>query len=432
MSNAYSGYRLFTRLAVFLLLCAFIGLLIGKPLWILIIGMLGLIIWHYRQLSRLNFWLWQDRKLTPPQGNGSWEGVFNGIYRLQGKNRRRVGQLATLLARFRQGAEALPDAAVVLDSEHNIVWCNKLAQLILGFVWPQDNGQRIDNLIRHPDFSAYIKTAQYQEPLELPSPVSERRLLEIRIMAYGDRQLLLIARDITRIRQLEGMRKEFVANVSHELKTPLTVLQGYLEMMQSMEEADSLNIKPLILMQQQTKRMQSMVEQLLVLSRIEDAADINLENTVNMNQLIEVLKEEAKALAQDRYELSFYCEPGLNPHGNELQLRSACSNLISNAIRYTEPGGKITVQWRSVASGGLFSVTDTGEGIAAQHTGRLTERFYRVDSARSRQTGGSGLGLAIVKHALSHHHSELNIHSEVGKGSIFSFVIPQHLIERKK
>ncbi|PTA49660.1 two-component system sensor histidine kinase PhoR [Shewanella morhuae] len=432
MSNAYSGYRLFTRLAVFLLLCAFIGLLIGKPLWILIIGMLGLIIWHYRQLSRLNFWLWQDRKLTPPQGNGSWEGVFNGIYRLQGKNRRRVGQLATLLARFRQGAEALPDAAVVLDSEHNILWCNKLAQLILGFVWPQDNGQRIDNLIRHPDFSAYIKTAQYQEPLELPSPVSERRLLEIRIMAYGDRQLLLIARDITRIRQLEGMRKEFVANVSHELKTPLTVLQGYLEMMQSMEEADSLNIKPLILMQQQTKRMQSMVEQLLVLSRIEDAADINLENTVNMNQLIEVLKEEAKALAQDRYELSFYCEPGLNPHGNELQLRSACSNLISNAIRYTEPGGKITVQWRSVASGGLFSVTDTGEGIAAQHTGRLTERFYRVDSARSRQTGGSGLGLAIVKHALSHHHSELNIQSEVGKGSIFSFVIPQHLIERKK
>ncbi|GGM92710.1 phosphate regulon sensor histidine kinase PhoR [Shewanella xiamenensis] len=432
MFDSYSGYRLFTRLAVFLLLCLFIGLLVGKPLWILIIGLLGLVIWHYRQLARLNFWLWRDRKLTPPQGSGSWEGVFNGIYRLQGKNRRRVGQLAALLGRFRQGAEALPDAAVVLDSEHNILWCNKLAQLMLGFVWPQDNGQRIDNLIRHPDFSAYIKAGQYKEPLELASPVSERRLLEIRIMAYGDRQLLLIARDITRIRQLEGMRKEFVANVSHELKTPLTVLQGYLEMMQSMAEPDSMNAKPLALMQQQTRRMQSMVEQLLVLSRIEDAADINLENTVNMSQLMEVLKEEAKALAQDKYELSFHCEPGLDSHGNELQLRSACSNLISNAIRYTEPGGKITVQWRSVASGGLFSVADTGEGIAPQHISRLTERFYRVDSARSRQTGGSGLGLAIVKHALSHHHSELNISSELGKGSTFSFVIPQHLIERKK
>lgn len=432
MFDSYSGYRLFTRLAVFLLLCLLIGLLVGKPLWILIIGLLGLVIWHYRQLARLNFWLWRDRKLTPPQGSGSWEGVFNGIYRLQGKNRRRVGQLAALLGRFRQGAEALPDAAVVLDSEHNILWCNKLAQLMLGFVWPQDNGQRIDNLIRHPDFSAYIKAGKYKEPLELASPVSERRLLEIRIMAYGDRQLLLIARDITRIRQLEGMRKEFVANVSHELKTPLTVLQGYLEMMQSMAEPDSMNAKPLALMQQQTRRMQSMVEQLLVLSRIEDAADINLENTVNMSQLMEVLKEEAKALAQDKYELSFHCEPGLDSHGNELQLRSACSNLISNAIRYTEPGGKITVQWRSVASGGLFSVADTGEGIAPQHISRLTERFYRVDSARSRQTGGSGLGLAIVKHALSHHHSELNISSELGKGSTFSFVIPQHLIERTK
>ncbi|MGL5906969.1 MAG: phosphate regulon sensor histidine kinase PhoR [Shewanella sp.] len=432
MFDSYSGYRLFTRLAGYVILCLLVGLLIGQPLWVLVIALLCLVIWHYQQLARLNFWLWRDRKLTPPQGSGSWEGVFNGIYRLQGKNRRRVSQLAALLARFRQGAEALPDAAVVLDSEHNILWCNKLAQLILGFVWPQDNGQRIDNLIRHPDFSSYIKNSQFKEPLELPSPVSDKRLLEIRIMPYGDRQLLLIARDITRIRQLEGMRKEFVANVSHELKTPLTVLQGYLEMMQSMAEPDSMNAKPLALMQQQTLRMQSMVEQLLMLSRIEDAADINLENTVDMTQLMDVLKEEAEAMAQGNYQLMFYCEPGLHSHGSELQLRSACSNLISNAIRYTEPGGTITVQWRSVAGGGRFSVTDTGEGIAPQHIGRLTERFYRVDSARSRQTGGSGLGLAIVKHALNHHHSELKVSSELGKGSTFSFVIPQHLIERQK
>lgn len=431
MFDSYSGYRLLSRLVVYLLLSLFVGLLVGEPLWILLIALLGLVFWHYRQLARLNFWLWRDRKLTPPQGSGSWEGVFNGIYRLQGKNRRRVSQLAALLARFRQGAEALPDAAVVLDSEHNILWCNKLAQLNLGFVWPQDNGQRIDNLIRHPDFSTYLKSNQYKEPLELPSPVSDKRLLEIRLMAYGDRQLLLMARDITRIRQLEGMRKEFVANVSHELKTPLTVLQGYLEMMQSMAEPDSMNARPLQLMQQQTRRMQSMVEQLLVLSRIEDATDVNLERTVNMAQLMEVLKEEAKALAQDDYEVHFEYDQGLDSHGDEIQLRSACSNLISNAIRYTEPGGTIRVQWRSVATGGFFSVTDTGEGIAPQHIGRLTERFYRVDSARSRQTGGSGLGLAIVKHALNHHHSELKISSELGKGSTFSFVIPLHLIVRK-
>lgn len=408
-----------------------IGALFNQVVIVMLFGTIALLVWHYRQITRLNFWLWKDKKLTPPQGRGSWEGVFNGIYRLQGKNRRRVGQLATLLARFRQGAEALPDAAVVLDAEHNILWCNKLAQLILGFVWPQDNGQRIDNLIRHPDFSIYLKKAKYNEPLEIPSPVSDKRLLEIRVMSYGDRQLLLIARDVTRIHQLEGMRKDFVANVSHELKTPLTVLQGYLEIMQTMEDADSPNHKPLSLMQQQTTRMQSMVEQLLALSRIEDAVDIDLSQTVNMALMIDILKEEAKALAGTDYTLVFNCEPGLNTHGNELQLRSACSNLISNAIRYTTPGGTISVNWQSVATGALFSVTDTGVGIAPQHINRLTERFYRVDNARSSKTGGSGLGLAIVKHALNHHHSELKVTSEYGKGSIFSFIVPSHLLVRQ-
>ncbi|MBQ4891225.1 phosphate regulon sensor histidine kinase PhoR [Shewanella sp. UCD-FRSSP16_17] len=428
MFRSYSGSRLLLRLLGIELVFALIGLLINQVALTLIIGSILLLGWHYRQISRLNFWLWKDRKLTPPQGTGSWEGIFNGIYRLQGKNRRRVGQLASLLSRFRQGAEALPDAAVVLDSELNILWCNKLAQLILGFVWPQDNGQRIDNLIRHPDFSEYLKKGEFNEPLELASPVSEQRLLEIRLMSYGDRQLLLIARDVTRINQLEGMRKEFVANVSHELKTPLTVLQGYLEIMQSMEEPDSMNHKPLNLMQQQTRRMQSMVEQLLALSRIEDGADIDLEKTINMRAMLDILKDEASALALDQYDLSFYCEDDLDCHGNELQLRSACTNLISNAIRYTEPGGKVTVRWEMVPTGAQFSVTDTGLGIAPQHINRLTERFYRVDNARSSKTGGSGLGLAIVKHALSHHYSELTITSELDKGSCFSFIIPTNLV----
>jgi two-component system phosphate regulon sensor histidine kinase PhoR len=429
MFDAYSGLRLGIKLSSFLVIFGIVGLLIDQVLLALFIGSIILLLWHYRQLNRLNFWLWKDRRLTPPQGRGSWEGIFNGIYRLQGKNRRRVGQLANLLGRFRQGAEALPDAAVVLDSDHNILWCNKLAQLILGFVWPQDNGQRIDNLIRHPDFSAYLKNMDYLHPLALVSPVSDSRLLEIRIMAYGDRQLLLIARDITRIHQLEGMRKEFVANVSHELKTPLTVLQGYLEIMQGMEEDDSPKNKPLRLMQQQTERMQSMVEQLLALSRIEDASDIDLSKLVDMDKMMSQLNEEAKALALDDYQLEFQWDKTLRIHGDELQLRSACINLISNAIRYTPAGGQVSISWRRVATGALFSVTDTGFGIAPVHINRLTERFYRVDNARSSKTGGSGLGLALVKHALSHHHSELSIQSELGKGSTFSFVIPNHLLE---
>jgi two-component system phosphate regulon sensor histidine kinase PhoR len=429
MFDAYSGLRLGIKLSSFLVIFGILGLLIDQVLLTLFIGSIILLLWHYRQLNRLNFWLWKDRRLTPPQGRGSWEGIFNGIYRLQGKNRRRVGQLANLLGRFRQGAEALPDAAVVLDSDHNILWCNKLAQLILGFVWPQDNGQRIDNLIRHPDFSAYLKNMDYLHPLSLVSPVSDSRLLEIRIMAYGDRQLLLIARDITRIQQLEGMRKEFVANVSHELKTPLTVLQGYLEIMQGMEEEDSPKNKPLRLMQQQTERMQSMVEQLLALSRIEDASDIDLSKLVDMNKMMIQLNEEAKALALDDYQLDFQWDKTIRIHGDELQVRSACINLISNAIRYTALGGQVSISWQRVATGALFSVTDTGFGIAPVHINRLTERFYRVDNARSSKTGGSGLGLALVKHALSHHHCELSIQSELGKGSTFSFVIPNHLLE---
>lgn len=428
MFDSYSGYQLFFRLALSLLGYLLLGLVLGHVWLVFSIGALLMLIWQYRQLLRLNHWLWKDRRLTPPQGSGSWEGVFNGIYRLQGKNRKRVTQLAGLLGRFRQGAEALPDAAVVLDSALNIVWCNKLAQLMLGLVWPQDNGQRVDNLIRHPDFSAYLKKGEFDEPLALPSPVSDKRMLEVRLIAYGEQQMLLIARDITRVRQLEGMRKDFVANVSHELKTPLTVLQGYLEVMQSMAEPDDPNQRPLSLMQQQASRMQSMVEQLLALSRIEDSAEINLEKIVEMDKMCTVLRNEAQALARDEYDVDFDIEPNLNVHGDELQLRSACSNLVSNAIRYTEPGGKITVRWQRVATGAMFSVEDSGIGIAPQHIARLTERFYRVDNARSRQTGGSGLGLAIVKHALSHHHSELVITSVPGKGSTFSFVIPQHLL----
>ncbi|QYJ91127.1 phosphate regulon sensor histidine kinase PhoR [Shewanella halotolerans] len=429
MFDSYSGYQLLTRLVIYLLLCLAVGLLINQVLWIMLLGSIALLIWHYKQISRLNYWLWRDKRLTPPNGSGSWEGVFNGIYRLQGKNRKRVSQLAYLLARFRQGAEALPDAAVVLDSENNIAWCNKLAQLMLGLVWPQDNGQRIDNLIRHPDFSKYLKQADFDEPFELIDTQSDSRILEIRIMGYGSGQRLLIARDITRIRQLEGMRKEFVANVSHELKTPLTVLQGYLEMMQGMAEPDSPNAKAMSQMQQQTNRMRSMVEQLLVLSRIEDGSAVNLETKVNMTVLMETLKEEAQALAMGQYELSIEADPGLNLYGSEVQLRSACSNLVSNAIRYTEPGGKISIRWKRVPMGAEFSVTDTGEGIAPQHLTRLTERFYRVDSARSRQSGGSGLGLAITKHALHHHQSDLTIESKLGVGSRFSFIIPNHLLD---
>ncbi|MBV7317565.1 phosphate regulon sensor histidine kinase PhoR [Shewanella sp. NIFS-20-20] len=428
MFTSYSGYRLFGRIALILVAATALGLVLDALLPVLFCVACAWLIWHYRQLMLLNYWLWRDKRITPPQGTGSWEGVFNGIYRLQQKNRRKINQLLNLLGRFRQGAEALPDAAVVLDGDRNIVWCNRLAQLLLGLEWPKDNGQRLDNLLRHPDFIHYINGHNFLQPLELPSPIADGKLLEIRLMAYGDSQLLLIARDISRIRQLENMRRDFVANVSHELKTPLTVLQGYLEVMQSMADEGDINQKPLGLMHEQTQRMRTMIEQLLVLSRIEAADDVDLNHQVDMDKLRVLLEQEANALSLEQHQLEFDWQPGLWVLGDTVQMQSACSNLLSNAIRYTPAGGIIRVSWKSVTHGARFCVQDSGDGIAMQHISRLTERFYRVDSARSRQTGGSGLGLAIVKHALNRHHSQLSVVSHLGRGSQFSFIIPPQLL----
>lgn len=426
--NIIPGSYLCYRLLAWLISFSILGYIFNAITSSLLIGTSLLLIWHYKQLFKLSNWLWKTKKLSPPQAKGSWEAIFNGIYRLQNKSRKKNQQLIDLLVQFRKGAEALPDAAVVLDAQSNIVWCNKLAQLTLGLVWPQDSGQKIDNLLRHPEFIHYLYRTDHLTPLEILSPVNDATTLEIRLMKYGDKQLLLIARDITRIRQLEVMRKDFVANVSHELKTPLTVLQGYLEVMAA-ENTAELSAKPLALMQQQTKRMQTMVEQLLVLSRIEDTEEINLESSINMDLIIKEVADNAYVLSNSQHHLSFDIETGIHLYGNELQVKSACANLVENAIRYTKSGGVISVSLKQNSHGMIFSVTDSGVGIDRQHIPRLTERFYRVDSSRSSKTGGSGLGLAIVKHALNHHNAELTISSKLGNGSNFSFIIPSQFIK---
>ncbi|USD38280.1 phosphate regulon sensor histidine kinase PhoR [Ferrimonas sp. SCSIO 43195] len=425
MFEEYSGYRLAGRLAIWFSLWGLLGLLLDQLTLLLLIGTWVLLGYHYRHLSRLAHWLWKDRRLTPPHGSGSWEPIFNGIYRLQGKNRRRRSQLARLLSRFREGAEALPDAAVVMGHEGQIAWCNKLAELHLGIHWPQDAGQRIDNLIRYPAFSTYLHSNHYDDPIEMASSASESRLLEIRIMAYGDNQKLLLARDVTRLRQLEAMRRDFVANVSHELKTPLTVLQGYLEMMAM---SPAMDAKQVSAMTDQTQRMKSLVDQLLTLSKIEVSTQVDPEHRIDMTEVLNQVHGEAQALSAGKHQLVLNIEPGLHMYGDELQIRSACANLVQNAVHYSPAGTEVRISWQRVGDVGRFEVQDCGDGIALEHIPRLTERFYRVDRARSRQTGGSGLGLAIVKHALNHHNSQLDIRSTVGKGSTFGFSIPANLI----
>ncbi|MBE3945159.1 phosphate regulon sensor histidine kinase PhoR [Vibrio parahaemolyticus] len=407
-----------------------VGWIFGYMPWLLLAATALQLVWHLHNQVRLSSWLWDEKRLTPPSGSGNWESLFNGLYRLQQRQRRKRKELTNLIRRFRNGAESLPDAVVVFRAEGNIVWCNRLAQYLLGFHWPEDSGQPISNLIRTPDFIKYLNKKDFSEPLEMRSPLNVERMLELRIVPYTEGEHLMVVRDVSQLKQLEGMRRNFFANVSHELRTPMTVLQGYLEMT---EDPDMI-VGPMWtkahgVMTEQLNRMNSLVNQLLTLSKIEAAPMHELEDVVNVPAMLEVLEKEAISLSgDDQHKLKFDVDTSLRVLGDDDQLRSAISNLVYNAVKYTPPGANIHVRWYQTAQGACLEVEDSGDGIEPQHLHRLTERFYRVDKARSRDTGGSGLGLAIVKHALSHHDSHLEIQSEVGVGSKFSFVLPSRLV----
>ncbi|HGS5632637.1 TPA: phosphate regulon sensor histidine kinase PhoR [Vibrio parahaemolyticus] len=422
--------KLAWELAFFYTPWVIVGWIFGYMPWLLLAATALQLVWHLHNQVRLSSWLWDEKRLTPPSGSGNWESLFNGLYRLQQRQRRKRKELTNLIRRFRNGAESLPDAVVVFRAEGNIVWCNRLAQHLLGFHWPEDSGQPISNLIRTPDFIKYLNKKDFSEPLEMRSPLNVERMLELRIVPYTEGEHLMVVRDVSQLKQLEGMRRNFFANVSHELRTPMTVLQGYLEMT---EDPDMI-VGPMWtkahgVMTEQLNRMNSLVNQLLTLSKIEAAPMHELEDVVNVPAMLEVLEKEASSLSgDDQHKLKFDVDTSLRVLGDDDQLRSAISNLVYNAVKYTPPGANIHVRWYQTAQGACLEVEDSGDGIEPQHLHRLTERFYRVDKARSRDTGGSGLGLAIVKHALSHHDSHLEIQSEVGVGSKFSFVLPSRLV----
>ncbi|MAB61544.1 MAG: two-component system sensor histidine kinase PhoR [Pseudoalteromonas sp.] len=432
MYRVVNKQALAKRLFMYFLPLLLVGVLVGAPFLLLFLGSFALLIWHYHQLYRLSDWLLNQRSFNPPEGEGAWEQVFEGIYHLQHRNRKKRNELADLIRRFRDGAEAVPDAVVVLQKDLSIIWCNQLALKVLGLQWPTDHGQRLDNLIRDPKFAKYMNKACFDEPLELDGGHSYDQTLEFRVMPYASSQLMMVVRDVTRLKQLEQMRKDFVANVSHELRTPLTVVTGYLEMLDS----DSLPPpamwqKAQTTMLEQCKRMDSLVNQLLSLSRIEGARRQDNDKPVNVPQLLTYIQTEAQSLNQDKgHELIFNVDASLDIKGAEDELRSAFSNLVFNAIHYTKPGGKIMVDWQLKNNQAAFSVTDNGDGIAAEHINRLTERFYRVDKARSRTTGGSGLGLAITKHVLTRHDSRLDISSKLGQGSTFAFAFGSEKVVR--
>lgn len=428
MLERLSWKRLVLELFLSCIPALVLGAIFGYLPWFLLASVTGLLIWHFWNLLQLSWWLWVDRSMTPPPGHGSWEPLLYGLHQMQLRNKKRRRELGSLIKRFRSGAESLPDAVVLTTEEGVIFWCNGLAQQLLGLRWPDDNGQNILNLLRYPEFTQYLKQQAFAKPLNLV--LNNGRHLEIRVMPYSEQQLLMVARDVTQMHQLEGARRNFFANVSHELRTPLTVLQGYLEMMQEQTLAGATREKALHTMREQTSRMEGLVKQLLTLSKIEASPIQTPNEVIDVPMMLRVVEREAQTLSQQRQTFEFHVDNSLKVLGTDEQMRSAISNLVYNAVNHTPAGTHITVSWQRVANGVEFSVEDNGPGIAAEHIPRLTERFYRVDKARSRQTGGSGLGLAIVKHAVNHHDSRLEITSEPGKSTRFSFTLPERFIAK--
>jgi len=398
------------------------GLVSGHYGWCLAIGLGLYLAWTLKQLLRLHDWLRHHKPdEPPPDGYGLWGDVFDSIYHLQKRDQRVRGRLQAVIDRVQESTAALRDAVIMLDSEGNLEWWNRAAETLLGLKTPQDSGQPVTNLVRHPRFKEYFEHANYAEPLEIPSPVNDRLRIQMLITRYGNNEHLMLVRDVTRIHQLEQMRKDFVANVSHELRTPLTVICGYLETL--LDNVDDVNprwVRALQQMQQQGGRMQTLLNDLLLLAKLE-ATDYPSDNQpVDVPTLLQSIKNDAQALSGSKnQQITLDLESDYSLKGSEAELRSAFSNLIFNAVKYTPAEGKVRIRWWADGRGAHLSVQDSGIGIDSKHIPRLTERFYRVDSSRASNTGGTGLGLAIVKHVLLRHRATLEINSVPGKGSVF-------------
>lgn len=382
------------------------------------------LLYHLRHVASLRAWLAEPKLDEVPQGSpGPWEEIFSRLYHMGRVQSRSQLHLSRVVERFQSAARAIPDGIVLLDESNQIEWCNPSAERQFGIDNERDRGQFITYLLRATQFSQYMQDQNYGEPLILRANPNSL-VLSIQLIPFGDRQKLLISRDITQMDRVETVRRDFVANVSHELRTPLTVLTGFLETFAGTGELTPEEIgRYHELMREQGQRMQRLVEDLLTLSRLE-STQTGEEAPVDVPGLLRQLYNEAQTLSVGRHQLELSLEATAGLLGNVDELRSAFTNLISNAVRYTPPAGKIVLRWQLAETGAIFSVEDSGEGIEPQHIPRLTERFYRVDRSRSRETGGTGLGLSIVKHVLNRHKAQLEIRSTPGKGSVFSAIFP--------
>lgn len=415
----------FSRFVVIALGCTIFGFATDNWQLALLLALAVYLVWIFWQQSRFNRWLANGRRGPAPTAFGIWGEISDDFYRLQRRHRREKQKLHAMLRRVQDSTSALREGIVALEDDGNLAWWNPAAGELLG-LQPEDAGQPLINFVRDPGFVSYMHRRDQgaREPLTLPAPRNDARILQLEVTRYGQDEALVIVRDITRLHNLEQMRRDFVANVSHELRTPLTVIAGYLETLEGSGQAPQGWQRPLTQMREQTARMTTLVNDLLLLARLETSERDSGREQVAVGELMERVAQEARSLSGGRHEIRVDCTQDATITGDATELHSAFANLVLNAVRYSPAGGPIQLRWWVDQRGGHFAVKDSGIGIDPIHIPRLTERFYRVDAGRSRDSGGTGLGLAIVKHVLLRHSAEMSVDSTPGHGSTFTLHFP--------
>ena len=400
-----------------------IGWLYGEPLIGLLVAALAALAWQVRQLLSFDNALRSGDFSRFRYGDGIWQQLFSRFHYEHEKATRRKQGYRQLLKEVRKSTNALPDAAVILNADNEIIACNRAAKALAGLKRKKDRGQRVDNIVRDPLLTELLHDEGRRESVDIASPVVDGNWLNCRVVPYGADQKLLLMRDVTERMRLSKIRRDFVANASHELRSPLTVISGYLDSLADDEQMPASWSKPVSQMQGQARRMQNILGELLELSRLEGPGKAGPQEPVDVGALMQDVRQAFEGHA-DIAKISVNVESTARLNGNAAEIETVIVNLLSNAIRFTPPDGSITLTWRSSSKGADLVVADTGEGIDPEFIPRLTERFFRIDKGRSRDDGGTGLGLAIVKHVLLRHDAELVISSEPGKGSEFRCHFP--------
>lgn len=398
------------------------------PLWIGILALVPALARNLYYLFTLSRLIRRQHRLAPPFPRGLWGEIYRSVARYQQRSRKSRKRQIRFTRRFREAANAVPDALVILDKHHRVEWANPAAVKLMNLCWPEADGHLFTDILTNPGLNDLIDAGDYTRPLELAPEHNRAMMLSVRSTPFGERkrQRLVVGRDITKIYHLNMIRRDFVANASHELRTPLTVISGFLESLQDAPGTPVTHRRPLTLMRNQTDRMCSIIEDLLTLSRLEMNDRPDEQESVDIPDEIHLIIQEAQALSGGRHTIRAIVDEELLLLGSQPELRSAFSNLVFNAVKHTPESAHIGIRWENDDSGPRFTVEDDGPGIPPEHLPRLTERFYRVDRARSRESGGTGLGLAIVKHVLNRHEARLSISSELGRGAIFSCTFPEH------